>query len=839
MRATEWGALAALAVMLIMFFGVSGGWHNLSFTWAEIRERNMHFDWSQFWGFNPLMASLGTGLLIGLLVRFLILLRSARCKALDTSPVGGTGDSKRRSPQLGYLPLTPSGADSRIAGVKSDVLDVFIRCSDLAYKHSQGMPVKDDENDLASCMQRFISLTHGELLAWLKAGEPAATLAGHGEPARYDELLKLLEDYYGEFGDFPAFMRAETPSDEIHHRHENDPALRRRKLHEFICLRHGEFLAWLNAGGPSAAIAENDRDDQCHLLFRALMLHYGKNMEFLSWLHAGKFASTKAEIENALQGGPLQQALDYCVEMCGKCFSWLFRKPHASEIAGSAADEPAGMSLKAIAKRIAEEDKYYLWLTSGRRAKEFDESDECGENNRRALWKLLMDLNDKQRGYLDYYASALIPSHLPRIESRLRWYNNRNLNDLLDDGWRINAFSIDETLQDLLQQMTERFSITAMVKSGLLAVTGDGNFEPPLALLRDAPIYPHYDQDGRPVALSHSLSPILGTGYDDMLWDRRGIYRAGDTDGVLYITSGIYYGTHLRAHGHNAIAIHPHVWAHPELASTWPLPRAFAMKLLYGSYSARSHQVEGFVQWITRSLRDSRVRRVYCDLPRDYPDLMGQDTRTHLLATRFLFRHFISHYLAPGLRANGIEVVTPTFLPWSIFRESQGPTSQADSPSRILELAGLNTVGKSTLLEATWNIVEPYQATVSAPAVQDGAQGEAPSTDEHADTMVNRLPKDSATRQEWNRLLGWLRPHGNAKGIRSIEDLARYVDHLTEGKWVDHDEIIVPGIDRPITPASALKAIFRRLKMVGESLPNLKHYLMECDKRLNEHVTKS
>ena len=77
-RATEWGALAALVVMLISFFGVYGGWRDVSFSWAEILERNRNIDWSSVWGFDPLRASIVLGVVVGLLVRFLAQVRQLR-----------------------------------------------------------------------------------------------------------------------------------------------------------------------------------------------------------------------------------------------------------------------------------------------------------------------------------------------------------------------------------------------------------------------------------------------------------------------------------------------------------------------------------------------------------------------------------------------------------------------------------------------------------------------------------------------------------------------------------------------------------------------------------------
>lgn len=837
-RATEWGALVALAMMLAisaLILAVSG--REFSFSWSEMLERNRHWDWGSLVEIDLVRTGIAASATVGVLVWFLVLMRSVRFHALGSSLEGVGGGTRRAALQPGHLPLSPPGVDSRIADLKSDVLDMLVRCSDLSARHLQGGYAKNDEDDIARRMQQYIAQLHGEFLAWMKAGGPGPTSVGNGEPHRYGKLLVLLEDYYGEDGGFSAFMQA-AAAGERPQETETEPEFRRRKLREYICTRQSEFLDWLNTGGPSSAIVENDKDEQCHLLFGALKLHYGKRGEFLCWMHGQRTAEAKAAIEQALHGGRIPQKPGRCVQPGRQPSPGPTQAMPADEIDLNDADMPTDAEIEEMSRLAPDDESYRQWLASDSLSDEHAENNAGGVSEEIRLWRLLKDLDGNQRAYFDYYASARYPGlRLARIESRLMWYVDRHLDALVETGRRVNAISIDETLQDLLQRLTDRFSLKAMVASGLLAETASGSYEPPHALLRDAPIYPHFDQAGRALALSHSLSPILGTEYDDMLWDRRGIYRAGETDGILFITSGIYYGSHLRARGFNAIAIHPHAWAHPEFAASWPLPRSLDKKMFYGSGSVRARQIEGFVQWIARMSKAADVRRVYYDLPRDYPDIMGKDSIAHRVMPRFLFRHFVRHYLAPALRSNGIEVVAPSRLPWSVIRETQGPCRQSGSPSRILELAGPDIVGAKALLNPTWSIVEPYLAAVVPPV----APVSSPEEDQPGffipDTMASRLPKDAESRQEWNRLLGWERPHGNAKDIRSIEDLALYVDYLTQSKWMDTDKVTVPEIGRPITPASAMKTLKRRMAMVDEAPAALKSYLDECLQRIDRHIT--
>lgn len=502
-RATEWGALAALVVMLIMFFGVFGGWRNLSFSWTEIWERNRHVDWSSFWGFDPLRVSVVAALAVWILVRFLLILRSIRCEALDPRAENAPDDLEAHRHDFFGLPqrlaraagfpvaFKPEPGDKRDGGKRSEVLNAFIRSSDLVPRHSCSLP-------------------------WDK---------------------------------------------------------------------------------------------------------------------------------------------------------------------------------------------------------------ESAEGNGSAPLQSLGDLPDKLRAYLAQYVYEQGGTFQPsRVSARrMEWFNNRRMDDLLKDGTLKDAISIDETLKDLLQGLTDRFSAESMVQAGLLVQEDDHDLYPPTVLVRDAPIFSHYDQDDRPVALSHSLSPILGADCDDMVWDRREIRRAGEDNGVLFITSGIYFGAHLRSHLHHAVAIHPHVWAYPEFSGAWPLPGILTEKLRYGSYWPGGQKIDQFANWFTGQLRAAGVRKVYYDLSPLFPAIMGDETWTHRIAPRFLFRNFIGHYLAPSMKAVGIEVCNPPPLLWTVARQPWGRRQKVGSPDFILEHALHDTDGTSVILGISANIVEPEDLRIETAYVPHNA----------------------------------------------------------------------------------------------------------------------
>lgn len=495
MRATEWGSLAALSVMLIMFFGVYGGWRDVSFSWAEIWERNRHVDWSGFWGFDPLRTSIVLGVAAGALVRFLVLLRTFHCWALDARAEDAHDDPGAE--ERGYVAprLNPSCADAAGNDKKTAVLDAFVRCSDLAMAHAIRLPVSINPRDKVQ----------------------------DNEPRRFQAFADLPEE-----------------------------------LAKYLAYYMGD--------------------------------------------HDGKFLANQV-----------------------------------------------------TARRTA-------------------------------------------------------------------WFNDRRIAVLLDDGTCKDAISIDSTLRDLLAGLADGYTCEAMVQAGLLAEKAPGHLAPPLALLQNAPIFPHYDQRGRTVALSHSLSPILGEDCDDMLWDRQEIHKAGLDDGVLYITSGIHFGSHLRLNGFHAIAIHPHVWAHPELARTWPLPRFVAAKLRYGDYPEYLRRTERFANWLTRQICELNVRRVEFDLSDNFTALTDDETLTHRMMVRFLFRHFVSRYLAPGLKAAGIEVVSPDFQPWLLMRRLLGCRPRIDSPAYVLDRVALfDLEGESALFELEQPILAPEEVRVAPRAAPPDA----------------------------------------------------------------------------------------------------------------------
>ena len=528
-RASEWGALTALVVMLFTFLVVFGGWRNRPSSWQEILECNRQIDWGGLWGFDPLRTAIFVGLAAGLLVRFLILLRSARCWALD--PNAMPSDLEDGSKGFAVHPLNIPDVASAGYEHKSGILNAFVRCSDLTMSHAAFLPPGTILRDVD------------------QAPGPGNRLALADLP---EELGKYVAQY----------------------------------------------------AGP----------------------------------HNGSFRVDR--------------------------------------------------------------------------------------------------LSDR----------------------RMAWFKDRRIYDLLAGNSNKEAISVDSTLKDLFIGLSGSFPYESMVRAGLLAEPAPGHFEPPPALVQDAAIFPHYDQHGRTVALSHSISPILGGDCDDMMWDRREIHKAGQDGGVLFITSGIHFGLHLRSSGHHAIAIHPHVWAHPELAGSWPLPRFFSAKLRYGDYSDSLRRVERFAHWLTRQICEAGVRKVYYDLSSKYTVLTDDDTLTHQAMVRFLFRHFVSRFLAPGLKAAGIEVDTPPLLWWSIIRSGFTGKRPNGSPTYVLDHDSFCDLdGESVLFELSPPILNtdevhlepdvdspPGPENYDTPARQVVVEEPAPAPEDDDEILHQTVPAPTA-----------------------------------------------------------------------------------------------
>ena len=764
-QATEWGALTALVVTLFTYLVVFGGWRNLSFSWQEILERNQHIDWD---GYAPLRASIVAGIAIGCLVAFLLTLRSAKFRGRNATP--GAGSCETDGGLAGHSPLTPPAHET----LRGEVLDVFVRCSDLANAHRRQAHVRDGETipDKTGLYAEICRRQNAILAGLTRDAAVVPTEAVASANARTD-LTDYLKDYYLRHPDWPyaAQRRADVAN----------PAWTSETLNRFMLTKHGKFVAWLDAGGPDAPKEDEETALEYRILFAAIV-RWHLFQRFSAWLRP-------------------------------------------------AALSPDLLDLKLVDNQSAETDNE-------------DEEPESSPIERwryiRDLWHLIADMKPREYDYVSYYDDPLDAKPQPEIiESRLKWYRNRQISDLLDAGCMKSAISIDETLRDLLQRMTDQFSAEVLEKVGLLAPVREDEYDPPLALVRDAPIYPHYGPDGSPLALSHSFSPILGTTYDDMLWDRLGLCRAGKTNGILYITSGIYYADKLRDGGFNAVSIHPCLWAHGEHAFGWPLPRFLVNKLRYGSFSRSTLEIEGFVHWFVGLVKESGIRRVLYDLPSGYPRVLGSDSNWLLVAPRFLFRHFIRQYLARDLEATGIEVVHPTNLMWSVFRETRH-SRWHHSPDQVLEHAVRDSLGEAPLLDPGWNIVEPYQASVFASAsMRDTGMVESRQAAISADSMLDQVPSDADTLRDWHDILGWSKPRKNAKDIKSIKDLALYVDYLwASAPCRSSDEIIVPGIDRPIRPESVRSTLSRRLKKVPPDKARLAEFLAGCTSRFNKRVIK-
>mgnify|MGYP003589310795 CR=1 FL=1 len=392
------------------------------------------------------------------------------------------------------------------------------------------------------------------------------------------------------------------------------------------------------------------------------------------------------------------------------------------------------------------------------------------------------DLSDALKRYAEYYNGTDQWSRCggPSFANRLNWFRKRKLDDLLENGALKNVISIDETIQDLLQALCDRFSVDVVTQSGLLCKSAGRDLHPPLALLQDAAMYPHYDQDDFPVALSHSLSPILGVDCDDVVWDRREIYRAGKDAGDLYLTSGIYHAAHLRCRQHHAVAIHPHVWAYPELARLWPLPRMLAEKMMYGSDWTGRRTIEQFSHWLAGQLRNAGIRRIRYDLAPHYPMLFGRDTYVHRLAPQFLFRHYIRNYLSPCLKGAGIEVVHPWSLPWQVFKSGQGVPSTAGSPDHILEHSLFDHEGESAFLGIAEYIVPPAEAAIELTVDS--------STTEPSQSGIDGQPDYSMVQREdggWDITFGSERgSFKNIAGIRFVAAMLQHPDDTIDAKYL-------------------------------------------------------
>lgn len=109
--------------------------------------------------------------------------------------------------------------------------------------------------------------------------------------------------------------------------------------------------------------------------------------------------------------------------------------------------------------------------------------------------------------------------------------------------------------------------------------------------------------------------------------------------------------------------------------------------------------------------------------------------------------------------------------------------------------------------------------------------------------LINRLPKDQGTIADWNRKLGWDRPHHLRKGIQNLDELAKFVDHLVANKPAERfraaDPITAPDIGRPIVPDSVRSALARKMRAIPNIDPALARFLKDAIARITACVDYS
>lgn len=318
-----------------------------------------------------------------------------------------------------------------------------------------------------------------------------------------------------------------------------------------------------------------------------------------------------------------------------------------------------------------------------------------------------------------------------RMIARAAWFRSRDPESLLNTGVLGDVISFDDTLPDILSELAERHTPNAMAECGILVRASATHYEPTVTLIYDAPVYPHYDQNDVPVALSHSLSPILAYGNDDLTWDRREIFRAGKHDGALFVTAGIRNAAALRSKGHHAIAIHPHVWAHTVVASGWPLPGVLADKVRYSQMSGGFLDIQRYSHWLAMQLRDAGIHTLLYDLPPNFAPVFGEDTWIHRIMPQFLFRAFVRRQLAPTLRSHGVRVIAPPPLGLSYLRS--GRAYSEGSPGFVLYTAGYDLYGESVLFGIADRLVNPNECWIGGAVDSELSALEVPSTLEVAE----------------------------------------------------------------------------------------------------------
>jgi len=272
------------------------------------------------------------------------------------------------------------------------------------------------------------------------------------------------------------------------------------------------------------------------------------------------------------------------------------------------------------------------------------------------------------------------------------------------------AVSIDGTILDLLSELCRRFGTDSLCKVGLIVQANDGKYEPNPLLFLDAPLFPFYDEEGEPIGLSHSLSPICGVPGNGSFHDLREIALAGAEDGSIVVTSGVHYSVSLRANGYHAVAIQPHVWAQPEVVAGW---------MLLGAASAVGDNIERLCHHLAVTMAKHKIRKVTADLSEGFPPIMGCETDAHRYMPKSLFRQFVVRYLAPALKEYGIEVkVQSGLFAWysqSFLHDRYG------SIQYILRRAGYDMYGEDALFRSAAVLVEaghPWEVPRIAPKVR-------------------------------------------------------------------------------------------------------------------------
>ena len=114
---------------------------------------------------------------------------------------------------------------------------------------------------------------------------------------------------------------------------------------------------------------------------------------------------------------------------------------------------------------------------------------------------------------------------------------------------------------------------------------------------------------------------------------------------------------------------------------------------------------------------------------------------------------------------------------------------------------------------------------------------------ECAGTLMSRLGDIPDNGASWNQALGWEKQHHRRTGIQTIDELARFVDHLVANKPAERfraaDSITAPNIDRPIVPDSVRSALARKMRDIPNIDPALARFLKDAIARITACIDYS